>query len=139
MQKDMQRLLGHKYFILIVIGYTLLLTAGSLLNLSDLPPAPSNFDKVLHLGGYFALTLLWMFWSLFYKKSNQSKTVFRKLAVVALAAFTYGIFIELLQGGLTTYRTADGLDVVANTTGILLALGIVLVLINKTTLLKSKF
>jgi hypothetical protein len=69
----MQRLLGHKYFILIVIGYTLLLTAGSLLNLSDLPPAPSNFDKVLHLGGYFALTLLWMFWSLFIKNQTNPR------------------------------------------------------------------
>jgi len=117
----------------------LLLAAGSLLNLSELPPPPSNFDKIMHIGGYFGLALLWMLWSAVHKPVNQKKVGFRKIFLVALGAFLYGIFIELLQGVLTTYRTADGWDVAANTTGILLALAVMTLLINKTTLLKTEF
>lgn len=135
----MQRLLGHKFYIYAVIAYTLFLTVGSLLNLSDLPQPPSNFDKVVHVGGYFGLALLWILWELFRKPFRDKAVDIKSLLLVSLMVVVYGIFIEFLQGILTTYRTADKWDIVANTLGVLLALGVVLVLITQTTLLKTKF
>lgn len=135
----MQRLLGHKFYIYAVVTYTLFLTAGSLINLNDLPQPPSNFDKVVHVGGYFGLALLWMLWELFRKPFRDKTIVIKRLLVVSFMVIIYGIFIEFLQGILTTYRTADGWDIVANTLGVLLALGVALLLITQTTLLKTKF
>ena len=40
---------------------------------------------------------------------------------VAFACFVFGMLIEVLQGTLTSYRTPDWWDVVANSTGVVLA------------------
>lgn len=137
MQKGMRRLLDHKGFVIVAIVYTLLLTAGSLVDSGEVVEAPKNFDKVLHLLAYFGLGLLWMLWSVFRKPNTRPNYTY--IALIVVCAVFYGIFIEFLQGVLTTYRIPDGWDMLANTIGVVLALSVVLLLINKTRMLKTKF
>lgn len=139
MQQDMQRLLEHKLFIALAIGYTLFLTLGSLINTGELPDAPNNFDKVVHIVAYFGLAMMWYVWVLFKKPEKKTTKRLKNLFVISVLAIVYGIFIEILQGVLTTYRTSDGWDIVANSTGVLVAWCLTLLLIKKTTLLKTKF
>ncbi len=53
-----------------------------------------------------------------------------------ILAFIYGIIIEILQGELTTSRSADFNDVLANSIGIVI--GILLVFLAKTQFIKLK-
>ena len=135
----MQQLLGHKVLIYLAIGYTLLLTIGSLIDTGNVVTTPTNFDKILHLVAYFGLGLLWMIWFIFKKPADKKRLRIPSLILIALLAVVYGISIEILQGVLTSYRTADMWDILANTIGAGLALPVVLLLINKSSMLKTKF
>ena len=70
-------------------------------------------DKYLHFIAYFSLCLLWFF----ALKDRLHRYFFRILIPAGL--ILYGIILEGLQGGLTTYRTADIYDAIANTAGVL--------------------
>lgn len=72
-----------------------------------------NSDKIYHLFAYFSLAISWLF--SFLKKQNSK-------FIIALGCIIYGIIIEVLQNTLTTYRTGDYLDVLANTLGVVLGL-----------------
>jgi len=72
----------------------------------------SNSDKIGHTIAYFTLSLSW-----FYVFKDNSK----KRIITLFLLIIYGIVLEILQGTLTTYRTADFYDFIANTTGVLLA------------------
>ncbi len=75
------------------------------------PPAldegSGNADKIAHLAGYAVL----MFW--------WAQLVLERRWKLAVTAVLFGIIIELLQG-LTPNRQPDLLDVLANSSGILL-------------------
>jgi len=71
----------------------------------------SNIDKLFHAIAYLVLTLSWL---LTFKKRQYKY-------YILLACIIYGIFIEVLQTKLTTYRTGDFIDILANTAGALLA------------------
>lgn len=133
----MQRLLGHKSFIIVAIIYTLLLAAGSLVDTNGVVTTPQYFDKVLHLLAYFGLGVLWMTWYIF-KKPSITKTR-HKLWLIAMSAVLYGIVIEVLQGVFTSYRIPDVWDILANTLGVGAAVGAVLMLLNKISMLKTNF
>ncbi|MEP0263628.1 VanZ family protein [Dokdonia sp.] len=140
----MRQLLGHKFIAVIAVLYTIALTLGSLIRPVHLIDDPVTYlDKLLHAGAYFGLTLLWILWK-YIKNKNEAKIVTQKtiltmFIVIAVCAIIYGIIIELLQGTITNYRTPDGWDVLANTTGSVLALLTCLLYINKSKMLKSKF
>lgn len=70
-------------------------------------------DKYLHFIAYFTLCLLWFF----ALRDRLHRYVFRIL--IPLGLILYGIILEGLQGGLTTYRTADIYDAIANSAGVL--------------------
>ena len=70
-------------------------------------------DKYLHFIAYFSLCLLWFF----ALKDRLHRYSFRMR--IPLGLILYGIILEGMQGGLTTYRTADIYDAVANTAGVL--------------------
>ncbi len=72
-------------------------------------------DKYLHVIAYFVLSFFW--YIALRKKLNNTRY---KIAVI-LSIILYGIILEGLQGGLTSYRTADWHDAIANTLGVLLA------------------
>lgn len=86
----------------------------SLIKLSGVPSMEvKNIDKVYHSLAYFVLTISWLL--TFYKKPE-------KKYIIVLSCIIFGIIIEGLQMVLTVYRTGDLLDVIANTTGAILAL-----------------
>ncbi|WP_299762786.1 VanZ family protein [uncultured Dokdonia sp.] len=132
---------GHKVLFVIAIVYTIALTLGSLIRPIHIVETPiSNIDKLLHAGAYFGLTILWIMWMIF-KRSNKndiSLKLMRKIVLgVVVITILYGALMEVLQGTLTSYRTPDGWDILANTTGSILGLGACLIYINKSRMLKS--
>ena len=132
MLKVMRPLLEHKLFILIPLGYTLLLTIGSLIKPVEIDDVPDHFDKLVHAGSYFVLATLWFVWKYF--RTTKTHSFF----YICLALIAYGIFIEYLQGTWTTYRSSDIYDGLANGIGVILAWIILYVIFNKTQMLKSK-
>ena len=72
-------------------------------------------DKTYHLIAYFLLMLSWL-----YAFSNREKFK-ENVKYVIIGCIFFGIIIELLQGTITSYRTASFLDIIANTSGVLLA------------------
>ena len=72
-------------------------------------------DKTYHLIAYFLLMLSWLY--AFFKREKFEENV----KYIILGCFIFGIIIEILQGVITSYRTASYLDIVANTIGVLLA------------------
>ncbi len=76
-------------------------------------------DKMLHAGAYLFLAFLWKLFFVFQKSDFKRYT--SNLMWVALACFVFGMLIEVLQGTLTDYRTPDWWDVLANSTGVVLA------------------
>ena len=78
----------------------------------SLMPSPFNeggahTDKIVHLAGYGVL----MFW--------WAQLILQKRWRLAIAVVLFGMFIEWLQG-FTPTRQTDALDVLANSTGMLL-------------------
>ncbi|CAM1350568.1 VanZ family protein [Tenacibaculum insulae] len=97
-----------KIAILITISIAIL----SLIKLGKQPIQINNLDKYEHAFAYFVLSLSWLV--------ALRKTTINKILIV-FCCFIYGILIETLQVTITTHRTGDILDIVANTTGILIA------------------
>ena len=75
-------------------------------------------DKILHGGAYFVLGLLWMFFAIFNYKEQKLLT---RIFGISLASIAFGIFIEVLQDTLTSYRQLDFFDILANSAGVALA------------------
>ncbi|MBT8296388.1 MAG: VanZ family protein [Gramella sp.] len=93
-------------------------------------------DKMLHAGAYLFLAFLWKLYFLF--KGSDFKRYTSNLMWVAFAAFLFGMLIEVLQGTLTSYRTPDWWDVLANTTGVVLAVLFFMVMAPTVKKLKQK-
>ncbi|WP_408648493.1 VanZ family protein [Tenacibaculum pacificus] len=72
----------------------------------------NHLDKYEHAFAYFVLCFVWL---LAYSKTKNNSFI------VVFCCVFYGIIIEALQVTITTYRSGDVLDIVANTTGILIA------------------
>ncbi|MFO8147952.1 MAG: VanZ family protein [Bacteroidota bacterium] len=105
----------------LAIGYTLVLTIASLIQLGDLSVgAFSPTDKMLHLGASFVLAFVWMLFYLL--KMEQKHNYIPAFIVISVLVIIFGMLIEVLQGALTTYRQPDWADVVANSIGVLIAL-----------------
>jgi VanZ family protein len=115
MLKRIKTLLEDKA-IFIAISITIFIAILSLIKTDNiLLESFSNSDKVYHAIAYFFLMLSWLY--TFHKKEAFNKNV----KYVILACFIYGIIIEVLQGVTTTYRTASYLDMLANGSGVVLA------------------
>jgi VanZ family protein len=116
MLQRIKKLLEHNILTLAIIA-TLVV---AILSLTAIPKINLGLeiksgDKFLHVLAYFTLSTVWLL-ALRNKLSNLSS---RLLLIFSLVF--YGIVLELLQGGITNYRTGDFFDVVANTIGILLS------------------
>jgi VanZ family protein len=111
MQKPIKNLLRDNG-IWLAIASTLGIAFLSLMRTKGFPVVHiSNIDKLFHAIAYLVLTLSWL---LTFKKRQYKY-------YILLACIIYGIFIEVLQTKLTTYRTGDFIDILANTAGALLA------------------
>ncbi|WP_051205395.1 VanZ family protein [Salinimicrobium xinjiangense] len=103
----------------IALVYTGLILYLSLINLADTPVKDLGMsDKVMHAGAYFGLALLWMLFGIF---SFGEKGIMWRLAIISVASIVFGIFIEVLQDVLTSYRELDLYDILANTFGVIIA------------------
>lgn len=109
-------MLKKQYFLLSIL-YTVLLAAVCLIRLNNLPDIRvSNGDKIFHLLAYLVLTFLWVNTLIYkFKLKKESAIVYGGLFCIA-----FGIIIEVLQGSVTSYRSSDIYDVVANTFGVLI-------------------
>ncbi|MFT5751585.1 MAG: VanZ family protein [Flavobacteriales bacterium] len=136
--------LVRKGILLLAIGYTAALTIGSLIKPVQFVENPFRFmDKLLHAGAYFGLSLLWviaciLFDWIFLRLQYFSRTG-NAILFVSIVSIGYGTIIEILQGTMTAYRTPDGWDILANTTGVLLTVLICSLFINKLERLKLNF
>ena len=72
-------------------------------------------DKFLHGLAYTSLMWSWLF------VFRNKKTIQIKLFLF-IGLLVFGIILEILQGALTTSRTADWKDALANTIGLLVGL-----------------
>ncbi|TXE06743.1 hypothetical protein ES711_12375 [Gelidibacter salicanalis] len=106
----------HKYFALaLLIAYAAILLVLSLATLGNIQNLGSTFDdKIYHSGAYFVLTIL------VYNYLNTLKN--KNALVFALAAAAiYGVLMELFQNYLTSTRTFDVYDMIANVFGAIFA------------------
>ena len=94
--------------ILIAISIAIL----SLIKIGKQPIQINNLDKYEHALAYFVLTFICL---IAFKKEKINEFI------IVFCCFFYGIIIDALQVTVTTYRSGDVLDIVANTTGILIA------------------
>ena len=112
MLQHIKTLLKDK-IIFIAIAITVFILYLSLYKLPDFDIKVNNIDKVYHLIAYYTLGITWLF--AFYKLPKYK-------TVIIISCILFGIIIELLQYLLTNYRTADYIDAIANSLGVLLAL-----------------
>lgn len=129
----------HKLVLFIALLYTGVITYFSLI-VMNFKVSVGGFDptdKMLHAGAYLFLTILWAVY--FITKRRDFVRYRIDLYRVAVACFLFGMLIEVLQGTLTSYRTPDWWDVLANSTGVLLAVIFFLVMAPTIKNLKSRY
>ena len=137
MKQHIKSLLEPKPVLCYAIAYTLLILVLSLINLKNIPkPSFDDSDKLMHLGAYFGLTILWYLY--YFSRKIWFTVQLRSLVVICLLIIAFGIFIEVLQDKLTTYRTIDSLDVLANSIGVLIAFFVILYLKKPLKKVKSR-
>ncbi|WP_298904467.1 VanZ family protein [uncultured Psychroserpens sp.] len=104
-----------KWALPVVILYALALTIGSLATIGDFPSLGSSFDdKIYHFLAYFVFALL----VFNYCNTKQMRNA---IVISAIVVILYGIIIEVLQNLITSYRTLDVYDALANSLGVLFA------------------
>lgn len=124
-----------KLFLYAALFWTGIILFFCLINSNELKEISiPNFDKVIHVFFHFVFTALWF---LFFKKKLEGSNNFRPLVVSIVLSFFFGIIIELLQQFLTTTRTGDIFDIVANLFGAVLAV-VSVILLNKLNGLVDK-
>jgi VanZ family protein len=102
----------ERKFLIIAIFWTAVITWLSLVSFEKVPSVSISIpgkDKVVHFFFYFFFVFLWTK-ALDLKRRNQ------QLCILVIAII-YGIIIEVFQDVFTSTRTADFLDVVANSIG----------------------
>lgn len=114
MPKLIKLLYKHKYLIS-AIAITVAIAVLSLVRLGNNQPVSfKNSDKVAHFIAYFVLTFFWLLASLKFKSIKKTHVV--------LLCLLFGIIIEVLQSEMTSYRSCEYLDMVANLVGVLVGL-----------------
>ena len=115
-----------KYLLfLVALLWTGIVTYFCLIKSSDIPAINiPNLDKCIHVFFHFVFTFLWI---LFFRKQIQTDNLKKPLLYSFMLSFVFGITIEILQELVTTTRSADLFDVVANLTGAIIAVFTVLI------------
>jgi len=107
---------------MVLVGvYTLLITWASLARFIIMPFKVNveGGDKIGHFVAYFIFTILWF---LFFFFSEVRKENFKQsLIKSAIICVFYGGLMELSQMFLTDYRSPEWNDMLANTSGVIIA------------------
>lgn len=118
--------MGRNYYLFLAIAITLAITIGSLISTPNIrTPQVHNFDKIVHFGGYFVLSLSW-----FLTFNNKIKPL-KQFVAIAIIVFFYGIIIEACQMLFTNERQGDVFDMLANLGGVSIALLIFILILKK--------
>jgi VanZ family protein len=113
--KSTQHLLGHNFFKIAAIFWTLLIFYLCLNDIQGMSKVHiENIDKLVHFGFYFVFVFLWL--------KSLKKITFYYLLFVFFIALALGICIEILQENFTKNRAFDWFDIIANTIGIVSSL-----------------
>ena len=113
----------------VVICYMLLIIVGSISNLIDVPRQNIELqDKIIHFVAYALLCFLLFLMIESYKLRNNLK-------YSILVSIVFGAAIEFLQLNLTSYRSFEIFDIIANVTGILITAKVIA--LNKTLIVKK--
>ncbi|WP_415865501.1 VanZ family protein [Thalassobellus suaedae] len=83
-------------------------------------------DKIFHFLLYSLLTFLWFNTFLFNFNYKEKKAI----TYAAIISIVFGIVVEVLQEILTVYRTMDIYDVMANTSGVLVTVLVIVLIKN---------
>lgn len=112
-------LVGKQIYFLAALFWTGIITFFCLVQFSDVPfKGVSNLDKLVHVFFHFVFTILWY---LYFQKQLKSINFKKSLLISFLLSVFFGISIELLQKYSTTTRNGDVLDVLANSSGAIIA------------------
>ncbi len=131
-----KHLLGHKFLFSLAILYTGIITWLSLAKVFiPINVRVEGSDKIGHLLAYFVFAIVWFLFFFFSKRQSRKFTT--SFIWAALFGFAYGILMEILQATLTSYRSPDWKDVIANTSGIVLAVFLLIILKNKIVTYKT--
>ena len=104
--------------------YSAALIFASLVKPENIPDIDVDYsDKIFHFLAYGLLILLWF--SAFFYHFNLKET--KSIVYAAIFSVIFGIIIEVLQYELTTYRSFDVYDVVANTLGVILGVSVLVI------------
>ncbi|HWR94806.1 MAG TPA: VanZ family protein [Flavobacterium sp.] len=119
---NIKHLLAHKYFFLIIAeAWTVFIAFMCLVEFNKLPSLSiKGADKYVHFSFYFVFTILWF---LYFNKKREIKNIYLKLFFSALI---FGSIIEIAQEMFTSLRHADIYDVLANVTGTIFAIVMIL-------------
>ncbi len=129
MATSKQQVIRQKpYWLLAIIWFLASIYALLLAPTSQEPPPFIHFDKIIHAALFFGQT--WLVCKIFLQvnKPIPYKTI-------AIMMFTWAIGSEILQATLTTNRSGDVLDVLADIVGVFLAM----VLARKVSIAKNNY
>ncbi|WP_280931989.1 VanZ family protein [Aquimarina sp. 2201CG14-23] len=122
--------MAHKNLLVLVLAYTTLIGWLSLAKVHiPIDSSIQGSDKVGHLLAYFVFTIVWFLFFFFSEKQNRSFA--QSLMWAGILAFLFGILMEFFQAILTSYRSSEWYDVLANTSGIIFAAIVLKMLQNK--------
>ena len=108
-----------KIYLFAALTWTFSILFLCLATFNNLPEiAVKNADKYVHFIFHFGFVMLWF---LYLDFNKPMKTGFKRIFVLFLLSFLFGVAIEIAQKLFTTSRNADVFDVAANTTGTLTA------------------
>ncbi|HEA31151.1 MAG TPA: hypothetical protein ENH91_14355 [Leeuwenhoekiella sp.] len=138
MFKLMATSLTRKLLFIGVLSYTLALGIGSLIHMPKImEEAPQNSDKIMHATAYFFFCLFWFIY--LFLSGIQKRSFNNTLAITVGWSLFFGMIIEISQLEFTTYRTGDFFDMLANSTGILIAVLVLLMTKSSLVRIKTKF
>lgn len=109
----------HQYLAILWAIFVLIMCDMPMSGSDDLPLF-EGFDKLVHLGFFFVLTVLLFFG----KIREQLSYTYRTLTIVKIVFITAALAggIELLQWKVFTYRSADWWDFFADMLGVCMAI-----------------
>lgn len=124
------------------ISWVVVITMLSLFSFSDMDLDEGNLnipyaDKVTHFVFYTVFSVLGC---LFVRERTRGCWALGKtMGTIVVSAIFYGILIEVLQYTITKDRMAESADVLANTLGAFVGIGLIRWLFSKEKPLKWKF
>ncbi|SEL19859.1 Predicted lipoprotein [Aquimarina amphilecti] len=127
----------RRYLLWLAVLYTCVITWLSLAKvLIPVDIKVEGSDKIGHFLAYFVFAIVWFLFFFFSRK--QSMSFSKSLLISAVFAFLFGLLMEFCQDTLTSYRNSDWNDVLANTSGIVLAVIVMIMLKNKLVSFRIK-